>query len=345
MTTTEEVLYQRRSSRCVIKDHVFSLSTVDMVKLVYGTDQDGDEILTDIHGKHQVMMGWEKEYMEFCVDKLQPHGRVLEVGFGLGYSAKHIQSFSDVTEHVIIECAPAVWDHMQPFLEAHDKATLVKGRWQDVLYTCGQFDCVFFDDYDTEHDMRRAETFRRELVEFDCLKLGSRIMFYSTSPGRKMCDSMDVESTPYTVDIPKQCNYARGNTMYALKETIVATPIKLPPYKPTPNFRILPPAKPLVGAKVSLNDAIYNMHCMYRDKNMEGLTKNTRYILNGGYTLEAKQKQEVEFYHAYSLFSSDPNESSGILTRLESEMDKSHDLYPFVVSNLERLTSNQQLQA
>lgn len=330
--------------RCVIKDHVFSPSTVNMVKLVYGTDQDGEEILTDIHGKHQVMMGWEKEYMEFCVDRLKPHGRVLEIGFGLGYSAKRIQSFTDVTEHVIIECAPAVWDHMQPFLEAHDKATLVKGRWQDVLYTCGQFDCVFFDDYDTEYDMRRAETFRRELVEFDCLKLGSRIMFYSTAPGSKICDSIDVENMPYTVDIPKRCNYARGGTMYALKETIVSMPIELPPHRPTPNFRILPPMRPLTGAKASLNDAIYNMHCMYRDRNMEGLAKNTQSILQGGYTLDTQQRQEVEFYRAYSLFETDPNESTVILSRLSNEMDKSHALYSFIKGNLDRLTSNRQLQ-
>ena len=34
--------------------------------------------------KEQVMMEWEKPYMEECINTLQPHGHVLEIGFGLG---------------------------------------------------------------------------------------------------------------------------------------------------------------------------------------------------------------------------------------------------------------------
>ena len=30
----------------------------------------------------QVMMAWEKPYMEKCIDVLQPHGDVLEIGYG-----------------------------------------------------------------------------------------------------------------------------------------------------------------------------------------------------------------------------------------------------------------------
>ena len=36
----------------------------------------------------QVMMAWEKPYMEKCIDVLQPHGDVLEIGYGLGYSVE-----------------------------------------------------------------------------------------------------------------------------------------------------------------------------------------------------------------------------------------------------------------
>ena len=38
----------------------------------------------------QVMMDWEKPYMEKCVDILKPHGDILEIGFGMGYSATAI---------------------------------------------------------------------------------------------------------------------------------------------------------------------------------------------------------------------------------------------------------------
>lgn len=315
-----------------------------MVKLIYGVDQDGEEILTDTRGEHQVMMAWEKEYMEFCVDKLQPYGRVLEVGFGLGYSARHIQTFPGVTEHVIIECAPAVWEHMDDFLKSHSNVSLVKGRWQDVLYTCGQFDCVFFDDYDAENTLRRAETFRRELVDFQCLKIGSRIMFYSSSPGSQISPSLDFASEPYSVKIPTRCKYATGDKMYAIKETVLCMPVKLPPLPTQININPIPAQRTLSNARVALGDAIYNMHCLYRDRNMIGLAKNTQSILNGGYTMDINQRHEVEFYHAYSLFSSDPEESKSILMRLDKEMDTGHELHPFIQDNLNRITSNRLLQ-
>ena len=42
----------------------------------------------------QIMMAWEKPYMEKCIDVLQPHGDVLEIGYGLGYSANQIRKHS-----------------------------------------------------------------------------------------------------------------------------------------------------------------------------------------------------------------------------------------------------------
>ena len=57
------------------------------MKLVYTKDKEGNEILQDETGAHQVMMEWEKPYMEKCIEYLDPSGSVLEIGFGLGYSA------------------------------------------------------------------------------------------------------------------------------------------------------------------------------------------------------------------------------------------------------------------
>ena len=60
------------------------------MKLVYGTDENGEELLSDETGVHQVMMKWEQPYMEACIKKLNPSGKVLEIGFGLAYSATAI---------------------------------------------------------------------------------------------------------------------------------------------------------------------------------------------------------------------------------------------------------------
>ena len=73
------------------------------MKLEYTTDICGDQILQDETGKHQVMMEWEKPYMEKCIEYLNPSGSVLEIGFGLGYSASKLCSYKNVTKYSVIE--------------------------------------------------------------------------------------------------------------------------------------------------------------------------------------------------------------------------------------------------
>ena len=63
-----------------------------MLQQEYKIDEYGKEILLQ-DDEHQVMMEWEKPYMEACIDKLQPKGDVLEIGFGMGYSATAIQKY------------------------------------------------------------------------------------------------------------------------------------------------------------------------------------------------------------------------------------------------------------
>ena len=77
-----------------------------MLQQEYKIDKYGKEILLQ-DGKHQVMMEWEKPYMEACIDKLQPKGDVLEIGFGMGYSATAIQK-NKPKSHTIIEMDPIV---------------------------------------------------------------------------------------------------------------------------------------------------------------------------------------------------------------------------------------------
>ena len=74
--------------------------------LVYKKDRFGKDVLVDVDSS-EVMTYWEKPYMEALVDKLKPFGDVLEVGFGLGYSADAIQKY-DITSHTIIECDSTV---------------------------------------------------------------------------------------------------------------------------------------------------------------------------------------------------------------------------------------------
>ena len=120
-----------------------------MLQQQYKIDEQGKEILLQ-DNKNQVMMEWEKPYMEAMVEKLNPSGDVLEIGFGMGYSANAIQKF-DINSHTIIEADENVLKKLKEWapLQKH-KVNIIEGCWQSCLPTITQkFDNFFFDD--TEH--------------------------------------------------------------------------------------------------------------------------------------------------------------------------------------------------
>lgn len=114
-----------------------------------GVDASGHAVLWSSQ-RQQVMMHWEQQYMRDCVDalRIKSTDRVLEIGFGLAYSATHIQQFHP-RSHTIIECDAAVIRDAEQFASAHDGVEIQCGAWQSVLSTLRdqRFDCVFFDDY------------------------------------------------------------------------------------------------------------------------------------------------------------------------------------------------------
>ena len=85
------------------------------MKLIYKEDECGKKILCNDDENHQIMMEWEKSYMEKSIEMLNPSGKILEVGFGTGYSARKICSYKAITEYSVIECAPIVWEEFEKF--------------------------------------------------------------------------------------------------------------------------------------------------------------------------------------------------------------------------------------
>jgi protein-L-isoaspartate O-methyltransferase len=114
-------------------------------KMEFGRDEFGQEILLK-DGKFQVMMEWEKPYMEACIDELKPSGDVLEIGFGCGYSARRIQAFKPKS-HTIIEFHPLVAERAREWAKTQRNVTIVEQTWQNALGSLGVFDAIFFDDY------------------------------------------------------------------------------------------------------------------------------------------------------------------------------------------------------
>ena len=196
------------------------------MELIYKKDKLGKEILCNQDETHQIMMEWEKPYMEKSIELLNPIGNVLEIGFGMGYSATKICSFKDVKEYNVIECTPIVWEQFDKFkseqliLRPDLKINLIKGRWEDVLSTTGIYDCIYFDDYSLDANKMimndRGTEFLQKALKSHTI-IGSRISVYSGVDCSKLYKNIiciKVECIEYNIDIPDYCKYAKGKKMY-----------------------------------------------------------------------------------------------------------------------------------
>jgi hypothetical protein len=198
------------------------------MKLLYTKDENNEDILQDESGSYQVMMEWEKPYMEACIEKLNPYGSVLEIGFGLGYSATKICTYKDVNEYTVIECNPLVWEKFEEWKKnelikrPELKINIIKGRWQDVLAVSDIYDSVFFDDYasvdNASENNHRLIKFIKELLIFH-IKVGTRISSYATHTSEfnillEKFNCFKISTYEYYINIPKHCKYASGNKMF-----------------------------------------------------------------------------------------------------------------------------------
>jgi hypothetical protein len=205
------------------------------MKLQYGKDNHGCEILEDENQIHQVMMEWEKPYMEKSIELFNPFGRVLEIGFGLGYSATKICEMKNVTEYNVIECCPVVWEKFNEWSDnqlikrPNLKINLIKGRWQDVLSEEGIFDSIYFDDYNGDSNIHEMLTRYNHFV-YNILKkhtqIGSKLCSFSTTDKNMFTNvkCLTFECHKYDIHIPDYCNYAKGDKMYIPIYTVISEP-------------------------------------------------------------------------------------------------------------------------
>ena len=154
-------------------------------------DENNEEILLSSQNA-QVMMEWEKPYMEACINKLNPKGHVLEIGFGCGYSATRFMQYP-IESYTVIECDPVVIAKAKLWRKnyQHIPVEIIEGRWQDKLSLMGVFDEIYFDDYplninekSKEYDIQISNTRLTTFIDI-CIqnhtKIGSKISFYLNS--------------------------------------------------------------------------------------------------------------------------------------------------------------------
>jgi len=204
-----------------------------MLEQEFILDENQKELLLK-GSKYQVMMEWEKPYMEAIIDEIKPTGDVLEIGFGCGYSATQIQHYNPKS-HTIIECDTTVIQRCKNWSEKYKNINIIHNTWQKALSSVGEFDFIFFDDYPLE---TFEEVTKENLLQFRadqerlymfidiCLdwhmKPESILSCYLNSSESKFNNSrwkdLIIENPRILykekiidIEIPKNCNYFKGN--------------------------------------------------------------------------------------------------------------------------------------
>lgn len=100
-------------------------------------------------GPLAIMETWERPHIEAYVRRVLDEHRpatVLEVGFGLGYTAQAIHDFG-VAKHVIIECHPQIIADARRWAADKPRVELLYGFVEDIELPIG-IDLIWDDRHD-----------------------------------------------------------------------------------------------------------------------------------------------------------------------------------------------------
>lgn len=176
---------------------------------------------------HPVMEDWEDGYMkELAEIACARGGRVLEVGFGMGISARYVQA-REIAEHLIVECNRDVFVRLLRFAEgARRPVTPLFGFWQEATRNIpsGSISGILFDTYPlTEREIHKNHfDFFEEA--FRLLEDGGVFTYYSDEINSFSLEHIDrlrsagftcIEKKICRVKPPKDCEYWRSNTIVA----------------------------------------------------------------------------------------------------------------------------------
>ncbi|MBD2525712.1 class I SAM-dependent methyltransferase [Nostoc sp. FACHB-133] len=167
---------------------------------------------------HPVMEKWEAPYMKELANIVTFNGgKILEVGFGLGISARYIQEH-EIEEHIIIEANAEVFVKLEEFAQqAKHKVTPIFGFWQDVVDSLpnDSFDGILFDSVATTED--EVIVYRYSFFEqaYLLLKKGGIFTHYTGEIDIKpdyrqllnKAGFFNISGTLCSVNPPKDCVY------------------------------------------------------------------------------------------------------------------------------------------
>ena len=162
--------------------------------------------------KLEVMMEWEDSLMKASADYVCSNGGdILEVGFGMGISAGHIQS-NNINSHTIVENHPQVIEKLKTWAEDKPNVIIIEGDWYDVKNQLSTYDGIFYDTFG-EDDWSK---FGNELSSL--VKPEAKVTWWNNNSEESNIHNIDgVEYEAISVNPPKN-SYFNSNVYYLPKK-------------------------------------------------------------------------------------------------------------------------------
>lgn len=174
-----------------------------------------------------VMEDWETPYMQELANTACTNGGViLELGYGMGISARFIQEHA-IEKHIIIEANAAVAEKAREFAKTAPHPTVVlEGLWEEVIDQVpdGSVDGILFDTYPLTEEEIYQNHFNFFQVAYAKLKQGGIFTYYSDEVDhfgevhlRKLQEAgfvlENIKSKVTPIDPPADCEYWKAKTI------------------------------------------------------------------------------------------------------------------------------------
>jgi guanidinoacetate N-methyltransferase len=177
----------------------------------------------------EVMDDWETPYMEVLAEiACTKGGTILELGYGMGISAKFIQQHP-IKKHIIIEANKEVADLARKFASESKIETIVlEGFWEEKINEVSDdsVDGILFDTYPLEERELYQNHFNFFPYAFAKLKPGGIFTYYSDEvAGLSDVHIKTLEKSGFkrenmhgrvvSVKPPSDCEYWKTDTIFA----------------------------------------------------------------------------------------------------------------------------------
>jgi|HubBroStandDraft_5_1064220.scaffolds.fasta_scaffold210196_2 guanidinoacetate N-methyltransferase len=176
---------------------------------------------------YPVMEKWEEPYMNKLAQIVCTHslnGKILEIGYGMGISARYIDQY-DLKEHVIIESNKELYENCLLYAKTGKKMNItpIYGCYEDVVKNLEKesFDGILFDAYSTKELMPHHNFFP---LAFELLKNNGIFTYFCPYPIHistyeenllKKTGFSKIEYEVVKVEPPPLCSYWKYKSIVA----------------------------------------------------------------------------------------------------------------------------------